>query len=91
MWPHPGKDYNTMTKTTGILQQLLEDGDFRCKFCHGCDARYFIPGNRIEPGEESCPSDFEIDDPKCQRHRRWERIVEAIEDAVEIPGEEEVA
>jgi hypothetical protein len=70
-----------MIKTTDILQQLLEDGDFRRKFCHGCDERYFIPGNRIDPGEESCPSDFEIDDVACRRHERWWRVVDAVESA----------
>jgi hypothetical protein len=78
----------TRVKATEILQQLLDDDDFRCKFCQDCDARYFIPGNRIEPGEESCPSDFEIDSPECHRYGRWERIAEAMEDAVEfVDGE----
>jgi hypothetical protein len=78
-----------VTKTTDALQHLLDDEAFRRKFCYGCDARYYIPGNRIEPGEESCPSDFEIDDSACRRHRRWERIAEAVDCAVGMPNEEE--
>jgi hypothetical protein len=73
-----------MRKAAEVLQQILDDDDFRCKFCHECDERYYIPETRIEPGEEVCPVDFEIDDPGCVRYKRWERIASAIEDAVEV-------
>lgn len=82
-----GKD----KRMVNILIQLLENHNFMTAFCEGCDAQYRIPENRLEPGEDCCPTDFDIEDPACNRNARWQRIVDAVEAAVARSLEEGAA
>ena len=76
-----------------IPQYILDDDDFRLIFCARCPAKYHIYSRRgeygesLEPDEETCPSDFAIDDPRCVRAKDWAEIRSAAIDLQGLIGE----
>ena len=75
-----------------IPQCILDDDDFYRPFCDNCPAIYTIYGEtgdwgQSSPDEDTCPSDFAIDDPRCVRAKDWAEIRSAAIDLQGLIGE----
>jgi hypothetical protein len=75
---------NIVKTLSEAADRYLENEDFQKTFCNGCPAITVRDASFFDPGDVTCPCDFDPSDEDCYRADIYEEIKSALMEADEI-------